>query len=228
MNDKMGNTWISEWNLVCDSSYLKTFAETVFLLGVASGGVISGYLSDRFGRKRLLFLSVVLQTIFGKFRNYCTPNTMALLPHIIWIVFFRSMWCESITHHQSIVKQSPERYARCYRLCTRFYIESHSIRFRSLRADIISRTFGAARPTRRLFCIGHICRTHFGHWICWWTMAYNCRHVQSIPIARIVHDNRRHRISHTRFSQSTTVHWDSGRFSLFPMVNIATWSLQKS
>lgn len=71
MNDKMGNTWISEWNLVCDSSYLKTFAETVFLLGVASGGVISGYLSDRFGRKRLLFLSVVLQTIFGKI-EICT------------------------------------------------------------------------------------------------------------------------------------------------------------
>lgn len=69
MNDKMGNTWISEWNLVCDSSYLKTIAETVFLLGVASGGVISGYLSDRFGRKRLLFISVVLQTIFGKFRT---------------------------------------------------------------------------------------------------------------------------------------------------------------
>lgn len=36
-----------------------------FLLGVATGGVISGYLSDKFGRKKMLFISAVLQTIFG-------------------------------------------------------------------------------------------------------------------------------------------------------------------
>lgn len=37
-----------------------------FLIGVASGGIVSGVLSDKFGRKRLLFISAVLQTIFGK------------------------------------------------------------------------------------------------------------------------------------------------------------------
>lgn len=37
-----------------------------FLVGVASGGIVSGVLSDKFGRKRLLFISAVLQTIFGK------------------------------------------------------------------------------------------------------------------------------------------------------------------
>lgn len=64
-NDNLGNTWTSEWNLVCDKEYLKNVAEMFFLLGVATGGIISGYLSDKFGRKTMLFISAVLQTIFG-------------------------------------------------------------------------------------------------------------------------------------------------------------------
>lgn len=115
MSDKMGNTWISEWNLVCDSSYLRTFAETVFLLGVASGGVISGYLSDRFGRKRLLFLSVVLQTIFGKIEicaHFNRPNRVFSSPPPLTFFVTHSnrsshsricsfMCYESITHHKA-------------------------------------------------------------------------------------------------------------------------------
>ena len=42
MADNLGNTWTSEWNLVCDSEYLKNVAEMFFLVGVATGGVISG------------------------------------------------------------------------------------------------------------------------------------------------------------------------------------------
>lgn len=63
----LGNTWTSEWNLVCDSEHLKNVAEMFFLVGVASGGIVSGYLSDKFGRRSMLFISVILQTIFGKF-----------------------------------------------------------------------------------------------------------------------------------------------------------------
>lgn len=69
MNDMLGNTWTSEWNLVCDSEHLKNVAEMFFLVGVASGGLVSGYLSDKFGRKSMLFLSVIFQTIFGKCKS---------------------------------------------------------------------------------------------------------------------------------------------------------------
>lgn len=65
-DDMLGNTWTSEWNLVCDSEYLKNVAEMFFLVGVATGGIISGYLSDRFGRRTMLFWSALLQTIFGE------------------------------------------------------------------------------------------------------------------------------------------------------------------
>lgn len=66
-NDNVGNSWTSQWDLVCDKEYLKNVAEMFFLLGVATGGIISGYLSDKFGRKTMLFISAVLQTIFGMY-----------------------------------------------------------------------------------------------------------------------------------------------------------------
>ncbi|XP_055541857.1 organic cation transporter protein isoform X2 [Wyeomyia smithii] len=65
VNDNLGNTWGSEWNLVCDKGYLKDVAEMFFLVGVATGGITSGVLSDKFGRKKMLFISAVLQSIFG-------------------------------------------------------------------------------------------------------------------------------------------------------------------
>ncbi|XP_055635229.1 solute carrier family 22 member 21 isoform X2 [Toxorhynchites rutilus septentrionalis] len=65
INDSLGNTWASEWNLVCDKEYLRDVAEMFFLVGVATGGITSGVLSDKFGRKKMLFISAVLQSIFG-------------------------------------------------------------------------------------------------------------------------------------------------------------------
>lgn len=65
-NDSLGNTWTSEWSLVCDKEYLKNVAEMFFLVGVLTGGIISGVLSDKFGRKTMLFISGILQSIFGK------------------------------------------------------------------------------------------------------------------------------------------------------------------
>jgi hypothetical protein len=66
--DNLGNTWINEWDLVCDKKYLKLVAEMIFLIGVATGGIISGMLSDKFGRKKMLFISAVFQAFFGEFQ----------------------------------------------------------------------------------------------------------------------------------------------------------------
>ncbi|KAH8360242.1 hypothetical protein KR093_011454, partial [Drosophila rubida] len=77
-NDNVGNTWTSEWDLVCDKEHLKNVAEMFFLLGVATGGIISGYLSDKFGRKTMLFISAVLQTIFGLWLCFCSSFELYL------------------------------------------------------------------------------------------------------------------------------------------------------
>lgn len=98
-------------------------------------------------------------------------------------------------------------------------VHTHKIRFRTVGANIVSHTFGVTRCARRMFRVGDICRSHFGHWICRWTMAHHCWHVQSISVARFLHDDRWHCICHPRFSQFTIVHWNSRCFSLFSMVN---------
>ncbi|KRF82949.1 organic cation transporter protein isoform X1 [Drosophila virilis] len=77
-NDNVGNTWTSQWDLVCDKEHLKNVAEMFFLLGVATGGIISGYLSDKFGRKTMLFISAVLQTIFGLWLYFCSSFELYL------------------------------------------------------------------------------------------------------------------------------------------------------
>lgn len=69
MTDSLGNTWTSEWNLVCDKKYLKIVAEMIFLIGVATGGIFGGMLSDKFGRKKMLFISALFQSFFGKYLN---------------------------------------------------------------------------------------------------------------------------------------------------------------
>lgn len=74
MTDSLGNTWNSEWNLVCDKKYLKIVAEMIFLVGVATGGIISGMLSDKFGRKKMLFISAVFQSFFGKYLSVCVSS----------------------------------------------------------------------------------------------------------------------------------------------------------
>lgn len=44
---EVGDTIISEWNLVCDKANLTSLAEVVFLIGVGVGGVVGGWISDK-------------------------------------------------------------------------------------------------------------------------------------------------------------------------------------
>ncbi|XP_049872459.1 organic cation transporter protein-like isoform X2 [Pectinophora gossypiella] len=59
---EVGNTIISEWDLVCDRASLTNLAEVVFLTGVGIGGVVGGWISDKFGRKRILMGMMVAQS----------------------------------------------------------------------------------------------------------------------------------------------------------------------
>lgn len=45
---EVGNTIISEWNLVCEKEYLTSLAESMFLIGVGVGGVVGGWISDKY------------------------------------------------------------------------------------------------------------------------------------------------------------------------------------
>lgn len=56
---------------MCDRKHLNNMAEMVFLGGVALGGLVSGIISDRCGRKRTLMTSIFLQSLLGICRLYC-------------------------------------------------------------------------------------------------------------------------------------------------------------
>ncbi|XP_028178695.1 organic cation transporter protein-like isoform X2 [Ostrinia furnacalis] len=59
---EVGDTIISEWSLVCDRASLTNLAEVLFLVGVGAGGVVGGWISDKFGRKRILMGMLVTQS----------------------------------------------------------------------------------------------------------------------------------------------------------------------
>uniref|UniRef100_A0A3Q3ILV8 Solute carrier family 22 member 6 n=1 Tax=Monopterus albus TaxID=43700 RepID=A0A3Q3ILV8_MONAL len=59
------STLATEWDLVCDKRRLNRAMATIFFMGVMLGAAVSGYLSDRFGRKRALLVSYVTTTLFG-------------------------------------------------------------------------------------------------------------------------------------------------------------------
>lgn len=56
---------VTEWDLVCDRSWLAANSDSLFMLGVMLGSIVFGDLSDRYGRRPIFFASLVIQVIFG-------------------------------------------------------------------------------------------------------------------------------------------------------------------
>lgn len=57
----------SEWNVVCEDSTMLHVIEMCFLAGCAIGSLLSGTLSDEYGRRHTLMFFVLLQAIIGMF-----------------------------------------------------------------------------------------------------------------------------------------------------------------
>ncbi|XP_078488593.1 organic cation transporter-like protein [Ciona intestinalis] len=67
------STTVTEWNLVCDRTTLKTISTSIYFLGVFFGSVIGGVLSDKFGRIFVLRIASVISAIIIAL-NGISPN----------------------------------------------------------------------------------------------------------------------------------------------------------
>ncbi|KAI1887569.1 hypothetical protein AGOR_G00191660 [Albula goreensis] len=61
--ERYTSTVVTEWNLVCDEAWKAPFAASVYFFGALLGLLVSGHISDRFGRKHVFFVCMALQTI---------------------------------------------------------------------------------------------------------------------------------------------------------------------
>ncbi|XP_062429437.1 solute carrier family 22 member 7 isoform X1 [Rhea pennata] len=70
------STIATQWDLVCEQRGLNQATATFFFIGVTVGAVIFGYLSDRYGRKTMLLVSLVCSVIFGMLSAASTSYSM--------------------------------------------------------------------------------------------------------------------------------------------------------
>ncbi|XP_077767744.1 organic cation/carnitine transporter 2 isoform X4 [Canis aureus] len=63
--DVYQSTIVTEWNLVCEDDWKAPLTVSLFFVGVLVSSFISGQLSDRFGRKNVLFVTMGMQTGFS-------------------------------------------------------------------------------------------------------------------------------------------------------------------
>nr|XP_057924732.1 solute carrier family 22 member 21-like [Doryrhamphus excisus] len=100
-------TIVSEWELVCENAWKIPFSTSVFYVGVLFGTFISGQLSDRFGRKLVLYATVALHSITALIQatsvNWlmfcvlnCVRGTGQVSSYLASLVLGSEMLCPSV------------------------------------------------------------------------------------------------------------------------------------
>ncbi|KAK9884743.1 hypothetical protein WA026_007591 [Henosepilachna vigintioctopunctata] len=56
---------ISEWDLICGNERLVDISQIVLMIGILVGNIIFGLYADRYGRKIVLIICIIMQTVFG-------------------------------------------------------------------------------------------------------------------------------------------------------------------
>ncbi|XP_054635019.1 solute carrier family 22 member 7-like [Dunckerocampus dactyliophorus] len=85
-NSNFKSTLATEWDLVCHRKGMNKATATIFFIGVMFGAPLFGFLSDRFGRRRMLLLSYLSSMLFAVLSAFSTS-------YILFVVmrFFTGM-----------------------------------------------------------------------------------------------------------------------------------------
>ena len=72
---------------MCDDSYKSSLIQSLFMLGILFGSLIFGYLADRYGRRHIIYLSILGMAI-GTFVGAATSSYVvyAATRHLVGVV----------------------------------------------------------------------------------------------------------------------------------------------
>ncbi|KAM9780952.1 solute carrier family 22 member 4-like isoform X2 [Syngnathus typhle] len=98
--DVYQSTVVSQFDLVCSQHWKQPLTATIFFLGVLVGSFFSGVLADRFGRKPVLFATLIIQAVFS----------LAQIAAPSWEVFCLLLFCSGLGNISN--------YVSCYVLGT--------------------------------------------------------------------------------------------------------------
>ncbi|NP_001088049.1 solute carrier family 22 member 4 [Xenopus laevis] len=70
------STIVTEWDIVCENDWKGPLTTSLFFVGVLLGSFVSGQLSDGFGRKKILFVTMAIQTGFSIVQVFSTSWEM--------------------------------------------------------------------------------------------------------------------------------------------------------
>jgi hypothetical protein len=61
---------ISEWDLVCSESWMSSFSQTMYMIGMLTASITAGYSADRFGRKPVIIIGFMIEILSGFYIAY--------------------------------------------------------------------------------------------------------------------------------------------------------------